>query len=40
MTVARINRGEMAAAARMPAYGKAGAVLLALIVIFAVMAFD
>lgn len=38
--VARVKRGDMAAAARLPVYGRIGAVLLLLIVIFAVMAFD
>jgi uncharacterized membrane protein len=40
MTVARIQRGDMSVAARMPIFGRVGAVLLLLIVIFAVMAFD
>ena len=40
MTMAKIKRGDTAIAARMPLYGKIGAVLLLLIVIFAVMAFD
>jgi len=40
MAVGRIRRGNMAVAARMPAYGRIGAVLLLLIVIFAVMAFN
>ena len=40
MTVAKINRGDMSGAARMPLIGRAGAVLLLLIVIFAVMAFE
>lgn len=40
MTVARIQRGDMSVAARMPIFGRIGAVLLLLIVIFAVMAFD
>lgn len=39
-TLGRMKRGEMAVAARMPVYGRIGAVLLLLIVIFAVMAFD
>jgi len=40
MTMAKIKRGDMAVAARMPVYGKVGAMLLLLIAIFAVMAFD
>lgn len=40
MTLARIRRGDMSVAARMPIFGRVGAVLLLLIVIFAVMAFD
>jgi hypothetical protein len=40
MTVAKIQRGDMSVAARMPIFGRIGAVLLLLIVIFAVMAFD
>ena len=40
MTVARIQRGDMSVAARMPIFGRVGAVLLLLIVIFAVMAFQ
>jgi len=40
MAVGRIKRGDMAAAARLPTYGRIGAGLLLLIVIFAVMAFD
>jgi hypothetical protein len=38
--MARMKRGDMSVAARMPVYGRIGAVLLVLIVIFAVMAFD
>jgi uncharacterized membrane protein len=40
MAVGRMKRGDMAVAARMPVYGRIGAVLLLLIVIFAVMAFN
>jgi hypothetical protein len=40
MAMARMKRGDMSVAARMPVYGRIGAVLLVLIVIFAVMAFD
>ena len=40
MAVGRMRRGDMAVAARMPVYGRIGAVLLMLIVIFAVMAFN
>jgi uncharacterized membrane protein len=40
MSVGRIKRGDMAVAARMPIYGRIGAVLLLLILIFAVMSFD
>ena len=40
MTVGRMKRGDMAVAARIPVYARIGAVLLLLIVIFAVMAFD
>ena len=40
MAVGRIKRGDMAPAARLPTYGRIGAGLLLLIVIFAVMAFD
>jgi hypothetical protein len=40
MTAARIKRGDMSVAARMPVYGRIGLGLLILIVIFAVMAFD
>jgi hypothetical protein len=39
-TAARIQRGDMSVAARMPIFGRIGAVLLLLVVIFAVMAFD
>jgi hypothetical protein len=37
--VGRVKRGDSAAAARMPVYGRVGAVFLFLIVIFAVTAF-
>jgi hypothetical protein len=40
MTVARIQRGDMSAAGRMPSLGKAGAILLLLILVFAVVAFN
>lgn len=40
MALARIKRGDMAAAARMPVLARIGLTLLLLIVVFAVMAFD
>lgn len=40
MAVGRMKRGDMSVAGRLPVYGRIGAVLLLLIVIFAVMAFD
>lgn len=40
MAVGRMKRGDMSVASRMPVYGRIGAVLLLLIVVFAVMAFD
>ena len=39
MAVARMKRGDMAVAARLPVFARIGAVILLLIVIFAVMAF-
>lgn len=40
MAVGRMKRGDPAMASRLPVYGRAGAGLLILIVIFAAMAFD
>jgi hypothetical protein len=40
MTVARIQRGDMSVAGRMPTLGKVGAILLLLILVFAVLAFN
>lgn len=40
MAVGRMKRGDMSVAGRLPVYGRIGAVLLLLIVVFAVMAFD
>jgi hypothetical protein len=39
-TVAKMNRGDMSVAGRMPTLGKIGAILLLLILVFAVMAFE
>ena len=39
-TVAKMNRGDMSVAGRMPVIGKIGAILLLLILVFAVMAFE
>jgi hypothetical protein len=39
-TVAKMNRGDMSVGGRMPALGKLGAVLLLLIIVFAVLAFE
>ena len=40
MTLARVRRGDVALAGRLPLYARTGAALLLLIVIFAVMTFD